>query len=125
MAQTNARPLRKVGGGRYVDYKKKRAFEARRLPTLTRLAERNTRKIRSRGGNKKEILLSCNIANLYIPKEKRYVKANIKTITDNAANRHFVRRNIITKGAIIETEFGKAKVTSRPGQEGVVNAVLI
>ncbi|RLF79472.1 30S ribosomal protein S8e, partial [Thermococci archaeon] len=41
------------------------------------------------------------------------------------ANRQYVRRNIITKGAIIQTEIGKAIVTSRPGQDGVVNAVLI
>ncbi|MCE4622698.1 MAG: 30S ribosomal protein S8e, partial [Desulfurococcales archaeon] len=32
---------------------------------------------------------------------------------------------IIVKGAIIETTEGKAIVTSRPGQDGVVNAVLI
>ncbi|MEK6949175.1 MAG: 30S ribosomal protein S8e, partial [Nanoarchaeota archaeon] len=49
----------------------------------------------------------------------------IKTISGNPANRHFVRRNIMTKGAIIETEKGKARITSRPGQDGAVNAVLI
>ncbi|MCD6558125.1 MAG: 30S ribosomal protein S8e, partial [Candidatus Aenigmarchaeota archaeon] len=37
----------------------------------------------------------------------------------------FVRRNIITKGAIIMTEDGRAVVTNRPGQEGVINAKLI
>ena len=36
-----------------------------------------------------------------------------------------VRRNILTKGAIIETDAGKAKITNRPGQEGTVNAVLV
>ena len=34
-------------------------------------------------------------------------------------------RGIITKGALIETELGKAIVTSRPGQDGVVNALLV
>jgi small subunit ribosomal protein S8e len=33
--------------------------------------------------------------------------------------------NVITKGAIIETEDGLAKVTSKPSKDGVVNAVLI
>ncbi|MEM2426420.1 MAG: hypothetical protein QXE83_05420 [Archaeoglobaceae archaeon] len=31
----------------------------------------------------------------------------------------------MTKGAIIQTEIGKAKVTNRPSQEGIINAVLI
>jgi small subunit ribosomal protein S8e len=44
---------------------------------------------------------------------------------ENPANPHYVRRNIITKGAVIKTELGNAKVTSRPGQDGVVNAALI
>ena len=52
-------------------------------------------------------------------------KVKIKSVVENPADMHFVRRNIITKGAIIETEKGKAKVTSRPSQDGIVNAVLI
>jgi small subunit ribosomal protein S8e len=36
-----------------------------------------------------------------------------------------VRRNIVTKGAIIETDAGQARVVSRPGQDGQVNAVLL
>jgi small subunit ribosomal protein S8e len=44
---------------------------------------------------------------------------------ENQANIHYVRRNIINKGAIIETNLGKARVTSRPGQTGTINAVLL
>ncbi len=125
MAQTSRRPKRKVSGGRYHDYQKKRANQSRRLPTLTKLGEKKKAVIREIGGSRKTLLLECNTANVYNPKEKKYVAAKIKTITDNAANRHFVRRNILTKGAIIETDIGKARVTSRPGQEGTVNAVLL
>jgi small subunit ribosomal protein S8e len=32
---------------------------------------------------------------------------------------------IVTKGCIVETELGKAKVTSRPSQHGIVNAILV
>ena len=32
---------------------------------------------------------------------------------------------MITKGAILETEDGKCKVVSRPGQSGVINAILV
>ena len=52
-------------------------------------------------------------------------KLKITAVVENPANRHFVRRNIITKGTVIETEKGKARITSRPGQEGVINAILI
>jgi len=31
----------------------------------------------------------------------------------------------MTKGSVIDTEFGKAVITSRPGQDGVVNAVIV
>ncbi len=95
------------------------------LPSLTRLEERRVKVLRARGGNLKRRLLSTNIANIYDPQNKKYQQAKIKTITDNPANRHFIRRNIMTKGTIIDTEMGKAKVTSRPGQDGIVNAILV
>jgi small subunit ribosomal protein S8e len=46
-------------------------------------------------------------------------------VKKNAANPNYVQRNIINKGAVIQTEMGLAKVTSRPGQDGIVNAVLV
>ena len=52
-------------------------------------------------------------------------KAKLKKVIENKASRHFARMGIITKGAIIETDKGKAKVTNRPGQDGVINAVLV
>lgn len=125
MAIASKRPNRKVTGSRYVAYRHKRVFELMRLPTLTKLGEKSTMSLRGKGGIKKTVTLVANTANVYIPKQKKYVQAKIKTIVDNAANRHFIRRNIITKGAILDTEVGKARVTSRPGQEGAINAVLI
>jgi small subunit ribosomal protein S8e len=59
------------------------------------------------------------------PATNRVIKSKIKTVKENPANPHYVRMNIITKGAVIETDAGLARVTSRPGQHGVVNAVLI
>jgi small subunit ribosomal protein S8e len=32
---------------------------------------------------------------------------------------------MITKGAVLKTELGRARVTSRPGQHGILNAVLM
>lgn len=79
-----------------------------------------------RGGGKGKIkLLRANIANITNPADGTTKLAEIKTVKDNPANQHFTRRNIVTKGAIIETELGDARVTSRPGQRGIVNAVIV
>jgi small subunit ribosomal protein S8e len=119
------RSERKVSGGRYKAYRGKRLFETARLPSLTKLDETKRVRINTRGGNAKHRLYRAETANVVDPKTKKYSKVKIKTILENPANRHYVRRNIMTKGTIIETEIGKAKITSRPGQDGTVNAVLI
>ena len=125
MAISQARPKRKVTGGRYIDYRKKKQHELGREPSFTKLGKRRSRVIRVMGANRKLRLLSADTANLFDPKSKTFKQVKIKTITDNPANRHFIRRNIMTKGSVIDTELGKARITSRPGQDGVVNAVLI
>jgi len=125
MALSQARSRRKPTGALHKDYRKKRQYELGREPSFTKLAKKRIRVIRAMGGNRKLRLLSADIANLYDPKAKSFKQVKIKTITDNPANRHFIRRNIITKGSVIDTELGKARITSRPGQDGIINAVLI
>lgn len=125
MALSQARPKRKQTGAMYKDYRKKRQFELGREPSFTKLSKKRMQAIRTMGANRKLRMLSSETANLFDPKSKSYKQVKIKTITDNPANRHFIRRNIMTKGSVIDTEIGKARITSRPGQDGVVNAVLI
>jgi len=125
MAISQARSKRKQTGALYKAYRKKKKHELGRLPALTRLDEKRAVNIRTMGGNRKVRVLSINIANLLDPKTKKHEQVKIKTILESPANRHFVRRNIMTKGCIVEAEKGKAKITSRPGQDGTVNAVLI
>ena len=112
-------------GSRYKNYRSYKLHELGRLPSLTGLGKKRLQSIKTLGGNKKLRLLNEEYANIVDPKTNKAKKAKIKTTTENPANRHFVRRNIMTKGALIETEIGKARITSRPGQDGVVNAVLI
>lgn len=57
-------------------------------------------------------------------KTGKTVKTQILSVIKNRASADYDRRRIITKGAIIKTKLGNAKVTSRPGQTSVVNAVL-
>lgn len=125
MALSQARPRRKQTGARYKDYRKKRQHELGREPSFTKLGKKRVQVIRTMGAKRKLRMLSTDVANLFDPKTKSFKQVKIKTITDNPANRHFIRRNIMTKGAVVDTELGKAKITSRPGQDGVVNAVLI
>jgi small subunit ribosomal protein S8e len=127
MVITQEKSRRKPSGKRYKKSyrKKKRKYEIGRAPTLTKLGPRKVDVVRTKGGGEKHKLVSAEEANIYDPKAKKHFKVKIKTILENPANRHFVRRNIMTKGCIIETEKGKARITSRPGQEGTINAVLI
>ena len=52
------------------------------------------------------------------------VKSKILRVKNSPANRDYERRGVITLGAVIETEAGEAIVTSRPTDDGVVNAIL-
>ena len=126
MAISQRRSLRKPSGGRYKQQgRKKKAYELGREPAFTKLEKKRAKYVRTKGNHRKVRLLSTDTANLFDPKAKKYEQVKIKTIVENPANRHFVRRNIMTKGTVIETEKGKARITSRPGQDGSVNAVLI
>ncbi|MEM7826052.1 MAG: 30S ribosomal protein S8e [Candidatus Aenigmatarchaeota archaeon] len=116
---------RKPTGGKIILARKKKKRELGNLPTLTRIGEEKRKKYRTKGGGVKIKAFSAEFANVFDPKTKITRKVKILDVVDNPANPHFVRRKILTKGAIIKTELGNAKVTSRPGQDGIVNAVLI
>jgi len=47
------------------------------------------------------------------------------TVRENPANPNYVQRNIITRGAILETDLGLVRIRSRPGQDGVLNGVRL
>ncbi|MEA3378947.1 MAG: 30S ribosomal protein S8e [Nanoarchaeota archaeon] len=125
MALTSKRSKRKVSGGRYIGYRKKRIYEKRRLPVLTKLGNKIKKLKKTMGNKRKEVLFGANEANVFIPQTKKHKVVKIKSVLENKANRHFVRRNIITKGTIVDTELGQAKITSRPGQNGAIDAVLL
>ncbi len=124
MARSTLKSKRKPSGGRYKPATKRLANLARD-PTATKLGETKKRQIRARGGHTKTVLLTVNKINVMNPKTKKSQVTEIKTTMENPANRNFVKRNILTKGAIVDTKLGKVKITSRPGQEGTLNGVLV
>jgi len=125
MALWQGRSRRAITGKILRPYRKKRKYEMGGEHLFTTIGERRTKIVRTRGGNQKVKLLSTNVAYVTDKKTGRTTKTEILSVVENPANPHYVRRNIITKGAIIETKLGKAKVTSRPGQHGEIFAVLV
>ncbi|KYH42488.1 MAG: 30S ribosomal protein S8e [Candidatus Bathyarchaeota archaeon B26-1] len=116
---------RKPTGGRRRPYRKKRKYEMGSFPTETILGETKRKIDRRRGGNLKVRLLSASQVNVSDPKTGRTETVKILRVLKNPANKDYDRRGVITKGTIIETPLGTARITSRPGQNGVLNAVLI
>jgi len=125
MAISQARSNRKPSGSRYKNCKSKKQFESGNTPVLPKIGEIKSKIVRTLGGNDKRILLKSDTINILNPKTKKAVKAKIKNVVSNDANRNYVRANILTKGTIVETDKGQARVTNRPGQEGTVNGILI
>lgn len=124
MAICQGKSIRSPSGARRVANRGKRKAELGRESAETKLGDKNLRKIRTRGGNEKLRLAQDNKINV-IDAAGKVQTVEIYGVVENAANPNYVRRNIITKGAIVDTAAGKAKVTSRPGQDGVINGVLL
>lgn len=119
------RSRRKRTGGRLRPNRKKLRFEiARELQSAT-LGAGTVKKYRVRGANLKLRILTAQTINVFDPATKTVKPAKIVTVRENPANPNYVQRNIITKGAILETELGLVRVRSRPGQDGVLNGVRV
>ena len=114
---------KKTTGGFVKRHGKKNRYQRGRDYLPTHIGEPKIKELRVRGGNKKLVALTTNFANVFA--DGKHQKTKIISVSANPADSQFVRRKIITKGAVIVTELGEARVTNRPGQEGTVNAVLI
>jgi small subunit ribosomal protein S8e len=112
-------------GARRKSSRKHRKFERGSQATETIMGAKKLRIKRALGKNTKLRLLSATYANVTDKTSGTSEKLRIIQVLQNPSNVDFDRRGIITKGTIIETEKGKALVTSRPGQKGVIDAVKI
>jgi small subunit ribosomal protein S8e len=115
---------RKASGGRKRANRKKRRFEKGFFPAETTLGKHKSRMIRKQGGVEKIRLLAVNQVNISDSSGKTS-KVEILRVIKNPANVDYDRRGVITKGTLIATPLGTARVTSRPGQDGIVNAILV
>ena len=116
---------RKISGGKYKRQRKKKLYEKINQARIVKLGETKKKTLRIRSGKIKTVLLSSNIANLIDKKTRKSKKVKIKNVIETPANRFLARQNVLIKGAIIETDAGRAKITNRPSQEGCVQAELL
>tara|TARA_Y100000310_G_scaffold314203_1_gene363351 strand:- start:748 stop:1116 length:369 start_codon:yes stop_codon:yes gene_type:complete len=117
---------RKISGGKYKKFKKKKKYELEGIERKVKLSDKTKQKLKKGlGKTTKKVLLLADSANVLNPETKKSQKTKIKNVLETPSNRFLARQNILVKSAIIETELGKAKITNRPSQEGMVQAVLI
>lgn len=117
------RSLRKRTGGRRRPKRDKRKHELGSEPTETQVGELKLKAVDARGTTTKVRAITTDRAT--VATDEGTVAATIEDVVENPADPNYARRNIITRGAVIETNEGNARVTSRPGQDGQVNAVLL
>ena len=125
MALWQGESKRKPTGGRLVASHGKRKFEIGREKQFTRIGEQTLKQYRGAGGSVKVGMLNAQYANVVDRKTNTVKKVKILTVKSNPSDPNYVQRNIMNKGATISTEIGDAVITSRPGQDGAVNAVLL
>ena len=113
----------KVTGGRRHPLRSRRKYEIDRFPNEALIGEQITITRKVRGKNVKTAIKTIDSVNLAIDSKIKRVK--IIKVLEKATNNDYQRRGIISKGAILETEEGKCRVVSRPGQHGTVNAILV
>jgi small subunit ribosomal protein S8e len=117
MSKSTASTLKKKGGGFKGKRKDKRKSELVDLEVPLQIGENAGREIRTVGGHRKFRLLRTNVGNLFDSKSKTNSKVTLIKVIENKSNRAYARRNIITKGCVIETSAGNAVVVNRPGQD--------
>ena len=125
MARSQRRSKRKYTGKKYKTFHKKRKRDLEQGPINTVIGVKKSKEQRTLGGNTKLKLFASQFINVTDPNNNKTSKVKILKFESNTASKDLNRRKILTKGAIVETEIGKAQITSRPGQHGVLNAILI
>ncbi|MDQ3872638.1 MAG: 30S ribosomal protein S8e [Thermoproteota archaeon] len=116
---------RKLTGGRKVSRRGRRKYEIDRYPNEAVAGPNQIVVRRTRGSNIKSAFKTVEFANIIDRETNTVTKSKILSVKKNPANKDYERRGVVSKGANIETEIGTAVVVSRPGQNGVVNAILV
>ena len=114
---------RKISGGRYKRPKKKKLTGRQGQTRIVKIGDTKTKLLKGRGNTTKLVSFLNNISNVIVNGKAK--KLEIKNVIETPSNIFLARQNILVKGAIIETELGKARITNRPSQEGNIQAELL
>ncbi len=125
MARSQRRSKRKYTGKKYKHFRKKRKRELEGPRIDTAIATEKKKKQRAMGGNFKLKLFATQFINVTDPGTNKTQKVRILGFEENIASKDLNRRHVLTKGAVVETELGNVRISSRPGQHGVLNGVLV
>jgi len=115
---------RKITGGIRHPLKTRQKFDIDRYPNEALMGEQETATRKTRGNNRKIALKTVSHVNLVLS-DAKIKRTKIIRVLENQTNNDYKRRGVITKGAILETEDGKCRIVSRPGQNGMINAILV
>ncbi|MDG1548743.1 MAG: 30S ribosomal protein S8e [Candidatus Poseidoniaceae archaeon] len=125
MAQWHGISRRKPSGGRKVQARGKRSTEISTEKQMALIGEPKRKIYRRTGGNTLVRVLAANKVSINDPKTGKTTLGTIENVVENESDPNYVRRNVLVKGAIIETDKGRVRITSRPGKDGVINGVLV
>ena len=125
MAQWHGISRRKPSGGRKVQARGKRSTEISSEKQMALIGESKTKIYRRTGGNTLVRVLAADKVSINDPKTGKTTLGIIENVVENESDPNYVRRNVLVKGAIIETDKGRVRITSRPGKDGVINGILV
>jgi small subunit ribosomal protein S8e len=111
-------------GGKKVKFSDKRLSQVGGPFTETKLHLQKEEKKTARkiGGSLKTRIRKTQFVNVSTGNTTK--KAKITNVL-KGNNPDYTRQNIITKGAIVQTDIGKVRIMSRPGQGGSLNGILV
>lgn len=116
---------KKISGGKYIKNRKKKFYEIKGQRRAAKLGEEKKKNRRTKGKNRKIFLLKTKFINVQMKGKEKNKRLEIKNVLETPSNKFLARQNILTKGAIVETDAGKVRITSRPSQEGILNGILM
>ncbi len=128
MARWHGISRRKSSGGRLKRpsrYRGKRRTEIASEKQHSLIGKPNRKVYRKRSGLQTVRILADEVINVNDPSTGETKRAMLESVLENPADANYVRRNIMTKGAVVQTDLGSVRITSRPGRAGVLNGVLL
>jgi len=100
----DSRHKRSASGAKRAYYRKKRAFEAGRQESNTRIGPKRIHLVRTRGGNRKFRALRLEAGNFAWASEGVTRKVRVIVVVFHPSNNELVRTNTLTKSAVVQVD---------------------